>query len=74
MTIDDIKAFIAADESRTLELITSMPSRIPAGIPAWRAKPLPEPQGMIPRTVSVSRKAAAVSLTVPSPPAANTAS
>ena len=43
------------------------------GIFKWRASPLPEPQGMMPKAVSESRSADAISLTVPSPPTARTA-
>ena len=38
----------------------------------WRASPLPDPQGMIPKAVEVLSSAPAVSLIVPSPPAAIT--
>ena len=50
------------------------PSRTSIGMPRWRASPLPEPHGMMPRAVCEPHNASAVSLTVPSPPAANTAS
>ena len=40
----------------------------------WRARPLPEPHGMMPSAVSEPQSAIAVSLTVPSPPAAMTMS
>lgn len=44
------------------------------GMYAWRAKPLPEPVGMIPIAVFVLSNPPAHSFTVPSPPAAMTAS
>lgn len=44
------------------------------GMFRWRASPLPEPQGMIPKATPVPHRALAVSLTVPSPPAASTIS
>ena len=44
------------------------------GICRCRASPLPEPQGMIPKAVSVCTNERAISLIVPSPPIATTIS
>ena len=43
-----------------------------AGIPSMRARPLPEPAGMIASAAAVPTSAVATSLTVPSPPHATT--
>ena len=42
------------------------------GYLGWRARPLPEPAGRMPRAVAVPQRPRAVSLTVPSPPQAST--
>ena len=44
------------------------------GIRRWRANPLPEPQGMMPKAVSEWTMERATSLMVPSPPTATTIS
>ena len=57
-----------------VSFIMSMASVVRSGMSSSRASPLPEPHGIIPRAVELLMSAEPISLTVPSPPTAMTAS